>query len=338
MTKTDYLISFKLDEAVTTQIVNKNNLVFTNILHSYDEDSTVCKHCYAREDSTVCKHCYARKGRYIFPNVQKALHSRFDALGHPQWVNAIDEAVRANKSKKAILDLGLSFNEALKIVGGSLSSPSKMPGFGTSTPAGKCQVGSELAKIIGSGCNICYAKKGRYIFPNVQKALQSRFDALGHPQWVNAMATLINWHGRNNHLHFRWHDSGDIQSAEHMENIANVATLTPTVSHWIPTREAGYVRKYLKNNTIPSNLAVVMSDTFKDTTFLRGWDIPTSGISTLKHYSDILAKYKDHPNIHVCPAKTQGGRCGECRACWDIKPPSEAREAGTPSRVIYPAH
>ena len=56
-------------------------------------------------------------------------------------------------------------------------------------------------------------------------------DSLDHPQWVQAMVVLIDkqpW--------FRWHDSGDIQSLEHLEKIFEVCRLTPETSHWLPTR------------------------------------------------------------------------------------------------------
>jgi len=64
--------------------------------------------------------------------------------------------------------------------------------------------------------------KGRYRFKNVKDALQRRMDSLDHPQWVQAMVVLIDkqpW--------FRWHDSGDLQSLEHLEKIFEVCRLTP---------------------------------------------------------------------------------------------------------------
>ena len=60
---------------------------------------------------------------------------------------------------------------------GTLSCPSKMPAWGWSTPAEDCIRGSKLAKVKNSICSICYARKGRYVFPNVQKALKKRLKA-----------------------------------------------------------------------------------------------------------------------------------------------------------------
>ena len=111
--------------------------------------------------------------------------------------------------------------EARKITGG-LSKPSKMPGPAYNLPAWHCQTGAKLRKIEGTPCFGCYAMKGRYRFSNVRAALERRLDSLDHPQWVTAMVALIQgqpW--------FRWHDSGDVQSHEHLKNIFEVCRLTP---------------------------------------------------------------------------------------------------------------
>ena len=70
--------------------------------------------------------------------------------------------------------------KAREYVGG-LSRPSKMPGWGYSIPAIYCKMGAILSKIPGAVCRFCYAKKGRYIFPVVQAAMERRFRALDKP-------------------------------------------------------------------------------------------------------------------------------------------------------------
>ena len=49
--------------------------------------------------------------------------------------------------------------EALKIIGGSLSKPSKMPGWSIGLPAKECKTGGKLQKVPGSVCYDCYALK-----------------------------------------------------------------------------------------------------------------------------------------------------------------------------------
>ena len=60
-------------------------------------------------------------------------------------------------------------SEALKITG-SLSKPSKMPGWAYGLPAKECKTGAKLAKVPGSVCYDCYALKGCYVFKVVQAA------------------------------------------------------------------------------------------------------------------------------------------------------------------------
>jgi hypothetical protein len=62
----------------------------------------------------------------------------------------------------------------------------------------------------------CYAMKGRYRFKNVKDALNRRLNSLTHPQWVEAMTVLVSHYSRKVPF-FRWHDSGDLQGAQHLK-------------------------------------------------------------------------------------------------------------------------
>ena len=140
--------------------------------------------------------------------------------------------------------------DANKITGG-LSAPGKMPEGSYNLPASMCQTGAKLREIEGTPCWSCYAFNGRYNFPNVKDALTRRLATLGHRDWVQAltlrleslqdpqrgqaMAVLIK--GKK---FFRWHDSGDLQSVQHLINIMEVCKLTPGTMHWLPTQERKY--------------------------------------------------------------------------------------------------
>ena len=80
-------------------------------------------------------------------------------------------------------------SEALKIIGGSLSKPSKMPGWSIGLPAKECKTGGKLQQVKGSVCYDCYALKGCYVFKVVQDAQYRRLAALQDPQWVQAMTS-----------------------------------------------------------------------------------------------------------------------------------------------------
>lgn len=211
----------------------------------------------------------------------------------------------------------LSIKEATQITGG-LSNPSKMPGKAYNLSAYDCQNGSKMAKNENTVCSGCYARKGRYNFSNVKNAMSRRLKSLNDPQWVDAMATLINKQSPN---HFRWHDSGDIQSVEHLQMIAEVAKKTPDVTHWLPTKEYMMIRRYkTEGHTIPSNLIVRVSAPFIDQVPRKlGSYVLGSMVSTTK---------QTDPSIYNCPAYTQDNQCGDCRACWDSSIPT----------VSYPKH
>ena len=153
--------------------------------------------------------------------------------------------------------------EASKITGG-LSKPGKMPEGSYNLPASACQTGQKLAKVEGTPCFKCYAdNRGRYRFSNVKDAMNRRLESLQHPQWVEAMAVLIK--GKK---HFRWHDSGDLQSVEHLIKIFEVCNLTPDTNHWLPTQE----RRYLPINwRHPKNLIIRLSNAKNDTVPGNAW-------------------------------------------------------------------
>jgi len=186
--------------------------------------------------------------------------------------------------------------EAKKITGG-LTYTTKMPGPSYNTPASRCQVGSALRKIPGSVCSSCYALKGNYKrFPKVEEALERRFQALKHSDWIPAMVVLIK-----KHKFFRWHDAGDLQGPWHLENIFQVCKLTPGTQHWMPTREAKFL-KDIDPATVPTNLIIRMSSHMIDQPPVKFW--PWTSTVTTAHSA-------------TCPAPSQGNQCKSCRACWD---------------------
>lgn len=192
-------------------------------------------------------------------------------------------------------------------VAGSLSKPSKMPGAGYGLPALiSCNVGSKYAKVPGTICSKCYACKGRYTFPTVKNAQMKRLEAVEKPEWVDAMVELIS---REPSKYFRWHDSGDLISIDHLSKICQIALRLPDYVFWLPTNEHQLVAKYRKTHAIPDNLVIRLSSPKIDGPAVKT-DLCTSGV-----YS------KGKPQGHQCPAPAQGGKCGECRACWnkDVK-------------------
>lgn len=202
-------------------------------------------------------------------------------------------------------------DDAESIVGG-LSAPSKMPGYSTSISAFRCGVGSALAKVTGSTCEGCYARKGCYNFPSTKNAMERRYIALADPRWVAAMAFVISRKAKRVPF-FRWHDSGDLQTVSHLRNIVQVCELTPGVSHWLPTREYGIVRKYLAEfGAFPANLTVRVSAAMVNGSAPEDFPVTSEVVGDDAARDAAMAR-----GVNVCPAPTQGNECRDCRACWN---------------------
>jgi hypothetical protein len=194
--------------------------------------------------------------------------------------------------------------DELKQITGGLSKPSKMPGFSYNLPATKCITGAKLVKIPGSVCSGCYALKGRYRFPNVKDAMQRRLDSINHPLWIQAMATSII---ETKTGFFRWHDSGDLQSLDHLKKIFEVCKLTPNINHWLPTRETSIIA-CIQADEVPKNLIIRLSAHKVDGKASTFWPWTSTVVTSEK----------------TCPAAEQDNKCKDCRACWDRTIPNVA--------------
>ena len=197
--------------------------------------------------------------------------------------------------------------EAIEFVGG-LSKPSKMPGWSFGISADLCNVGGILRDIEGSVCSKCYAKKGAYTWKSTVNAharrharlVEALHNTITRESWIAAMVRALKGESE-----FRWHDSGDLQSLEHLEMIADVARRTPWVDHWLPTREFGILRRFLKLHQRPRNLVIRMSTQMMDEEPPKGFE----------HTSSVHKNSAAHG--YECPSRFQDNQCGPCRACWD---------------------
>jgi hypothetical protein len=154
--------------------------------------------------------------------------------------------------------------------------------------------------------------KGNYAFTNVQRAQYARLDAISNPAWVEAMVTLIADAVDPKDPYFRWHDSGDLQSLDHLQAIAEIARRTPWVKYWIPTREFQIVARFRADHEIPANLVIRLSAHMVDGKTPDGYGFPVSGV-----YRDWETFTATNPDSLKCPAPTQGNECASCRTCWN---------------------
>lgn len=220
----------------------------------------------------------------------------------------------------------MNLTEAKNIIG-SIGFPSKMPGTSFGISAHACLAGQELAKLPGSICSNCYALRDKMSWPKVQLAYRRRLEGLSHPNWVGAMVRLLlHYHAapfrridlglrgkklarvgsrlRLNPMGFhRWHESGDLQSVEHLAKIVEVCRRTPNIKHWLPTRELAILRAW--DGEVPPNLTIRVSATMIDGPPPNGW----------KQSSTVHSRTPPK-GVHECPAYKQEHQCKDCRACW----------------------
>ena len=216
--------------------------------------------------------------------------------------------------------------KASQAIAGKMSNRnSKMPGSTFAISAFHCNVGSKLAKIEGSVCHRCYAIKLQKLRPSVNQGWTNNLEtavesiASNPDAWAEAAAFQIERMAlKSGEMFHRWFDSGDLQSVEMLAAICHVAAITPGIKHWLPTREAGYVKQYKQaGGVVPSNLVIRVSATMINDAPVRGY----------ANTSTVHRKGADVQGL-ICPASQQGGACGDCRACW------------TPevANVSYPLH
>lgn len=188
---------------------------------------------------------------------------------------------------------------------GRLSGPSKMPCLSWSIPTSECKVGSILSRTPGTGCDICYAKKGMYVFKSTVEAMRRRFDTwkkMPDDQFIDNFSKAVK-----GEPYFRWFDSGDVQGERMLKQIVEIAKRTPDTQHWMPTKEALVVQKWMNQHPegFPKNLQVRLSIPLidKDPSIIprNRRKLPMAGI------------LRDGAS---CPASNQGGACGRCRRCW----------------------
>ena len=200
---------------------------------------------------------------------------------------------------------------------------SKMPGSTFAQDSFACKVGSKLAKVKGSVCESCYARKIQRLRPSVNQGWSANYEkatrliATNPTQWIKACVfQILRIADKTGEQYHRWFDSGDIDSVDQLKAIVQVCLATPDIAHWLPTRELAIVRQWqAQGGVIPSNLVIRLSAPMVD---MR----PVKGANTSTVHK------QNAPHGYACPARTQGNQCGDCRACWDA----------SVANVSYPKH
>ena len=153
-------------------------------------------------------------------------------------------------------------------------------------------------------CSGCYATTGMYHFGAVKAVRADNKADWKRESWTNDMVKALS-----KDSHFRWYDSGDMYSLELAEKMLAIMEATPNTKHWLPTRMYKFPKfqaVLAKMQALP-NVMVRYSSDAVDGSF-------TAGV----HGSTIIPSADTAPaGVTVCQAYSQGGKCLDCRACYD---------------------
>jgi hypothetical protein len=155
-----------------------------------------------------------------------------------------------------------------------------------------------------TACQGCYARSGMYHFGAVKAVRADNKADWQRTGWVSDMI-----HALRKDTHFRWFDSGDVYALNLAEKIYSIMEATPNTKHWLPTRMHKFTKfqDVLKRMQALPNVMVRPSSDAVDGTYTKG-----------VHGSTILPDATSaDSDTFVCNAPSQGGKCLDCRACYD---------------------
>jgi hypothetical protein len=258
---------------------------------------------------TPCFSCYATGNFYTFPGTiaaqERRLESLLEAIANPdhgrRWSSGLgtylDDA--EYNARRQVKRIGEPSAESLRLY------------YADQAAQARCNAGARRIVKGGDPAKETEQSQGLAVAAiAARKACEAIKTA--DPVEARRVALFISW---DNTRHFRWHDSGDVISLEHMLLIDRAVRLSPTVRHWLPTQERAMIKRYVEHLkaeglAIPANLTIRVSSPKIDAHRLS----KIEGV----HASSVSTDGETPGNL--CPAYQQGGICGDCRACWDPNP------------------
>ena len=167
--------------------------------------------------------------------------------------------------------------------------------FNFGIPAYKSASGKLTCPFADACVKFCYAKKGAYIWSNVQPAFEKRYQLSKTDDFVNKMNQEII---KKKPDYVRVHDSGDYYSKAYLRKWLAVAIHNPQVRFYSYTNCV----EMLKNTNLPDNYDIIFSDSGKQKHLIdEKKDRHTRIFST--HNELISAGYTDASSIDLMATK-----------------------------------
>jgi hypothetical protein len=167
--------------------------------------------------------------------------------------------------------------------------------FNFGIPAYKSASGKLTCPFADACVKFCYAKKGAYIWSNVQPAFEKRYQLSKTDDFVNKMNQEII---KKKPDYVRVHDSGDYYSNAYLRKWLAVAIHNPQVRFYSYTNCVSM----LKNTKLPDNYDIIFSDSGKQKHLIdEKKDRHTRIFST--HNELISAGYTDASSVDLMATK-----------------------------------
>jgi len=128
--------------------------------------------------------------------------------------------------------------------------------FNFGIPAYKSASGKLTCPMADECVKFCYAKKGAYIWSNVQPAFENRYQLSKTDDFIDAMNNEIK---RKKPDYVRVHDSGDYYSKAYLQKWIQVAIHNPEVKFYSYTNMVDMIL----NTSLPDNYDIIFSDSGK---------------------------------------------------------------------------
>tara|TARA_R100000541_G_scaffold17105_2_gene26851 strand:- start:1205 stop:1813 length:609 start_codon:yes stop_codon:yes gene_type:complete len=128
--------------------------------------------------------------------------------------------------------------------------------FNFGIPAYKSASGKLTCPMAKECVKFCYAKKGAYIWSNVQPAFEKRYQLSKTNNFISEMMDEID---KKKPDYIRVHDSGDYYSKKYLQKWIDIAIMNPKVRFYSYTNCVNM----LKNADLPNNYDVIYSDSGK---------------------------------------------------------------------------
>ena len=128
--------------------------------------------------------------------------------------------------------------------------------FNFGIPAYKSASGKLTCPFADECIKFCYAKKGAYVWSNVQPAFEKRYQLTKTDKFVTAMTKEII---KKRPDYIRVHDSGDYYSHKYLQKWLRIAKAFPKIKFYSYTNCV----KMLKNVDLPNNYDIIFSDSGK---------------------------------------------------------------------------